>query len=397
MKKLLLSILFVALTLIGTPSSVFATGFENDPYVYLNSVDNPSTVEQIKAELTVFDVEDGDLTASIYIVSDNYTGNEDVLGDFVVVYGVTDSGGTEVTQAIIVRNVDIIAPEFVIDVPSTLRIPQYSYLPSNLPQIKAIDSFEGDITSEVTITGLDLIDTEILGTYNLIYSVSDSSGNQTSETFVVYVVDSIAPELTGPTSIIKRSNIILDGQFYLEYYSAIDDHDGIVTNRIDVVNDNYLGNASKPGTYTVVVTVADTEGNYTNQTLTIIVVDDMLPRLIIDKYYWVVDNNYKFTDDNFINTLRFQDDLPNLTYIFTTTYDNYSNSYNNLGTYQKNFSLRSSSGEEFTREVILEVVESSANIVDENPSFIESYWKQITGGIVGVVAIAVVVIGIKNG
>ncbi len=396
MKQTFFSLFLLFATLL-TASSVAAEGFENDPYVYLNNVDNPATVDDIKAELTVFDIEDGDLTDQIYVITDNYTGNEDKLGDFIIVFGATDSGGAEATVAIIVRNVDITAPTFVIEVESTLNIPQYSYLPSNLPQIKAIDSFEGDITSRIEITGLDLIDTNVLGTYSLIYTVSDSSGNSTTETFNVNVVDSISPELNGPTQIYKRSNTILDGQFFLKYFSALDDHDGIITNRIEVIEDNYIGHASDPGTYEVIVSVSDSAGNYTNHNFQIIVVKDMKPRLIIDDYYWVVDNNYLYSEDDFINTLRYIDDLPNLQYIFTTTYDNYTNNYSSLGTYQKNFFLKSSSGEEFSREIILEVVEANANLVNPEPSFIEQHGKDIAGGIAALLVGGLFLIGIFKG
>jgi len=366
---------------------LYEVGFVDSDDVYINNVDDPHSVDKIKSEITVLDLEDGDLTHEIYVVLDNYSENMDKLGDFIIVFGVTDSGGTEVTLAVTVRNVDVIAPTITVEVESTLNIPQYSILAANLPNITAVDSFEGDLTSDMTITGLDVIDTDVLGDYTLIYSVSDSSGNQTSETFTVKVVDSTNPELNGPDEIIKRSDTILDGTFYLEYFTASDDHDGVITNRLEVVTDGYMGNANKPGTYSVVVSVKDIQGNYTNHELTIKVVKDMLPRLIIDKHYWVVGNDHKYIDNEFIETLKFIDDLPNYTYIFTTTFDNYTNSYSSLDTYQKNFELLSNTGQEYEREIILEVVESGANIVDQEPGFVDSN----SGAIIAVVIILTLV------
>lgn len=379
---LLFSIAFFLAVLSG--QDVNAEFSDNDPYVFLNNVDDPYTVDEIKIELglRVLDPEDGDLTEDIYIVMDNYTDHEDVLGDWLVVYGVIDSGGNESTYAITVRNVDITEPEFVIEAESTLNIPQYSHLASNLPQIKAIDSFEGDITSEIEITGLDLIDTDVIGEYSLIYTVSDSSGNTISETFMVSVVDSTPPTLEGPDTFIKRADIILDADFFLKYYTSEDDHDGIISNRIAVVESEYLGNADEPGTYQVVLNVSDTQGNFLKKNITIKVVKSMIPRLIIDNYYFVIDDNYLMDDDDFIDTLKFIEDLSNQSYIFTTTYDNYTNFYNNTGTYQKNFNLKSSSGEEYTREIVLEVVPSGENIVEQEPSWISQNIKLI-GGIAG--------------
>lgn len=365
--------------------------FENEDYILLNNVDDPYSSEEIKDMIIASDDHDGDLTDSIYFVVDNYKNNEKFLGDHIIIFGVMDSAEQESTVAITIRNVDINTPEFIVAAESTLHIPQYSHLPSNLPGVKAIDQFEGDITSDIVITGLELIDTEALGNYTLIYQVSDSTGNETIETFVVTVVDSTAPVLDGPFEINKRADYILDGQFYLTYFSATDDHDGIISNRIEVISDEYLGNANAPGTYEIVISVADIQGNYTNHTLKIKVVKEMIPHLIIDKFYFVVPNNHLMTDDDFIETLKFISDLPNYTYIFTTTYDNYTNFYERIDTYQKGFSLISSTGNEYIREIILEVVPSDFNIVEQEPGFIENYGKYVLGGVIafGLIGLAI--------
>jgi len=395
MKKLLIvSLLFLAIALLPLGSGASAEFSETEQGVYMNNVDDPITVEALKYELNVLDDVDGDITNQIYIVLDNYTGNEDKLGYFIVVYGVTDSSGQEVTFAINIHNVDITAPEFVIQAESTLNIPQFSHLGSNLPQIKAIDSFEGDLTSDVYISGLQLIDTEVVGEYSLEYSVSDSSGNETVQIFTVYVVDSVSPILDGPTEIIKRSNYILDGQFYLTYFSATDDHDGIVSNRIEILSDEYVGNANKPGTYTVVISVSDTRGNSTNHTLQIRVVNSMIPNLIIDKFYWEVPNNKLLTDNDFVDTLQFIGDLPNYTYVFTTIFDNYSNFYETINIYQKNLSLISSTGNEYTREIVLDVVESSFNIIEQEPGFYEINSRIILGAVASLILLGLFGFGI---
>lgn len=397
-----LSLLLLSINPMGiTPPMGDIGGFSNEEiYVYLNNVDNPVSIDQIQLEIQVSDDHDGDLTSDIYVVTDNYTPNIDVLGDHLIVFGITDSGGAESTLAITVRNLDVTAPELIVDVESSLNIPQYSHLASNLPRIIAIDGFEGDITSEISITGLELIDTEVLGNHTLIYTVSDSSGNQTIEEFIVSVVDSIPPTIDGPTEIIKRKDTILDGQFYLQYFSAEDDHDSIVTNRIEVISDAYTGNANNPGRYQVIVSVADTQGNYTNHTLYIVVVNEMIPRLIIDKYYWVVESNQLVNDMEFISILQDINDLPNYTYVFTTTYDNYTNFYQSFNTYAKSFSLLSSSGEEFDRDIVLEVVAGDMNVIAEQPGIIEANSKTIiaifaTIGVLGLFAIGLIKSGKK--
>ena len=394
MKIIFIYSLLIICTLLFTIQGVHADSSEEDIYIYLNNVDDPSTVQEIQLELTAFDEIDGDVTENIYVVMDNYSDNNNVLGDFIIVYGVTDSYGSKTTIAITVRNIDITAPQFVIEALSTLHIPQYSYLPSNLPGVKAIDLFEGDISSDIIITGLDLIDTDTIGDYILEYRVSDSSGNETIESFVVNVVDSIAPTIVGPLEIIKRSNYILDGQFYLSYFSAEDDHDGIISNRIEIISDEYLGNANKAGTYEVVISVSDILGNFTNHTLKIVVKDEMIPHLIIDKYYWVVPNNHLLTDNDFIDTLQSINDLPNYTFIFTTSYDNYTNFFERIDKYQKNFDLISSTGNEYERNIILDVVDSDFNIIEQEPGFFQNYGKLMLGIGAGACLITLFFIGV---
>jgi len=396
MKKIILYSLVFACTLYTSITGVHAEGFETDSYVYLNNIDQPSTIDEIQAQLTVSDEEDGDLTDFIYIVHDNYSDNQNKLGDFVVIFGVKDSQGVETTLAITVRNVDINAPEFILEAESTLDIPQYSRLATNLPRIKAIDSYEGDLTTEISIEGLEAINTNEIGSHTLIYSVSDSSGNTQTQEFTVNVVDSTNPEIQAPNTIIKRSDTILEANFFLDYISATDDIDGIITNRIEVVSNAYLGNANKSGTYQVIVSVSDLQGNYIDHTFNIKVVDTMIPRLIIDNYYWVIGNDYQITDEDYIKTLRSIEDLPNLKYVFNTTYDNYTSVYTQLDTFQKDFILQSSSGEEFTRTIVLEVVEASSNLVEQDPSFIQSNSRIIFGGVIGVCFIALFIVGLKK-
>ena len=99
-------------------------------------------------------------------------------------------------------------------------------------------------------------------------------------------------------------------------------------------------------------------------------------------------------DDEFINTLKFIDDLPNNTFIFTTTFDNYTNSYSSLDTYQKNFELLSNTGQEYEREIILEVVESGANIVDESPSWASQHGALIVGVVAVIFLVSMFGIGV---
>lgn len=389
----LLTVLTVAITSSAT------VGASEDDYVIINDVSNPKTVEDFKSEISAFDLEDGDVTKDITVITDNYTGNERVLGEFIVVYGVSDSLGLESTIAVKIQNVDITAPEIILNNQGSLMIPQYSYLGSNLPDVVAIDLYEGDLTAVMKIFGLTNVDTDVLGDYTLTYQVSDSSGNTTSRDFTVSVIDSTRPVLTGPSTIIKRSDVILDSKFFLEYFASTDDTDGIITNRITIESNEYIGNANIPGTYNVDVVVRDSAGNKTTKTLSIIVVKDMIPQIIVDDYHWIVESSHQITDKEFLETLQFINDIPkNIEYIFNTTYDSYSSSFNVINEYQKGFSLLSASGEEFDRDITIEVVDGNEHImgetIDTGSSF--STFEKIMSSIPVILGIAAVIYFIKK-
>ncbi len=403
MKKLFLSFSFIltCMSLILIPQGLQASynvtvheqsevGFSvEDPDTYINDVDSPVSVEDLMVLISVSDDHDGDISGEIYILLDYYTENIDVLGDHLVIFGVTDSGGNETSFAITVKNVDITNPTFTVEVESTLNIPQNSILSANLPNISASDSYEGDLTPGISINGLELIDTAVLGTYTLIYSVSDTSGNQTVETFIVNVVDAEAPIINGVDEIIKRADVILESDFFLEYITASDNIDGIVSNRIEIVDNEYIGHANTPGTYEVRIKATDIQGNYAYHTFTIKVVSSMVPRLIVDNYYWVIDNTDDIQDSGFVDVLKNIGDLPNFTYVFTAVYDNYSSQNESLGVFQKSFSLTSSAGNEYERDLIIQVVEAEMNILPEviTPG-VEIPWKIIIG-----VSIFVIILG----
>lgn len=368
MKKLFTLLFAFSLFFFGTITKLSAL---EDDYVYINDVDDPATVEEIQQELNVFDSHDGNLTNEIYIVKDNYTGNEDSLGDFIVVYGVTDSGGLETTIAIIVRNVDVTAPIFRVNEESFV-IHEGDNLASNMPIVHAIDSFEGDITSYIEITGTDLVDTSVKGSYNLIYSVSDRSGNNITQTYVLNVVDGTPPVIEGVTEIVKRADYILTSNFYLNYFSASDDTDGVITSDIEVIQDNYLGNANVPGTYEVILKVSDNAGNSTTHSLLIKVTNNIKSLMIIDQYDFYVSNQSKYTEETVISELKSIGDLGNSTYVIETYRDTYTSRYDSVGTYEMNFNLLSAEGNEYLREIDFHVISSDINLVAEDPSWIES-------------------------
>lgn len=89
---------------------------ESKEYEVISSMsDAEKTIEQIKALLSAKDNVDGDLTESIEIIEDNYTGNEDKVGRYKIVFKVTDTSGNYTTCDVYVNVKDNIPPMILVE------------------------------------------------------------------------------------------------------------------------------------------------------------------------------------------------------------------------------------------------------------------------------------------
>ncbi len=388
MKKLITLIALFTLTILFAQSS-----FASENLVYFNDVENPSTVEEIQAHLTANDDLDGDLTDTITIVTDNYTGNETIIGQFDITFSVTDSNGQTTNQIVVVDNRDILPPtvEFadfdsnsnIIRVPlnATIAEIQADFLPQNF---HIIDSFEGTLTESAIvydslIDDPTAIDLTVKGDYPQIIRVSDSSGNTAELEYTLRVQDLTVPVITGPAEIIKKDEYILSSNFFLSYFEATDNLDGDLTSSISVESNEYLGNADEVGTYQVVLSVQDTDGNKVYHTLTIKVKSTMFAYLIIDQYKWIVPNDTVLTDEQFVQELKRISDLPDDNFVFTSVSDTYTANADANGSYEKVFTLASGSGSNYSRDITLSVVDPNINVIEDDPTFFENASDIATG------------------
>jgi len=130
-----------------------------------------------------------------------------------------------------------------------------SPLPLNSPQIKLNDN------------EVDEIATSQLGTYKLIYSVTDkNNGLTTTSIRTVVVRDTIPPVIYFPEdNIVKVSE--LNGSYVEKGVYAIDN-----SNEVDVTHVSSLSNV--PGKHVILYTAKDPSGNTTNAKRVITVVND---------------------------------------------------------------------------------------------------------------------------
>ena len=143
----------------------------------------------VDAGATAWDSFEGNLTASIVTVNPV---NTSALGSYTITYNVTDSQGhaaAEVTRTVNV--IDTTSPVI------TLLGANPQIIEVGSPYVElgatAADAHDGNLTAAIAINAAG-VDTTTLGTYSVVYSVADSSGNFTTANRTVQVVNA-APAL----------------------------------------------------------------------------------------------------------------------------------------------------------------------------------------------------------
>ena len=137
----------------------------------------------------------------------------------------------------------------------------------------AHDQEDGEIS--IAINGN--VDTTVVGTYEVTYTAIDETGNTTSTTRIIHVLE---PDITSPVlSLIGSSPLLLNqGDIYVEYRaSAFDERDGL----LDVSISGSV-NTNVPGTYMVDYSAQDKAGNSASVTRTVVVLDVTPPVITLN-------------------------------------------------------------------------------------------------------------------
>ena len=197
-------------------------------------------------------------------------------------YNVNDAAGNSANEVVRLINVfqDTTAPVLVLNGASVINLEQGSSYTEQ--GATASDNIDGDITSSITIGG-DTVNTSVVGTYNVVYSVSDTAGNSSQETRTVNVsADATIPVIT----LIGSSEVNINvGDVYSDAgATAQDNFDGDLTN--DIVTNNSV-DTSVAGSYTVTYNVNDAAGNSANEVVRLInVFQDTTAPVVLNEGYF---------------------------------------------------------------------------------------------------------------
>lgn len=180
--------------------------------------------------------------------------NTAATGTFSITYSAADTSGN---SAIAIRTVNVVndATPPVITISGANPAAVLVGAVYTDAGATAVDNFDGPIASTSIITTGLPINTAATGTFSVVYSVTDTSGNVATATRVVNVVtDAVAPVITingaNPASLTVGAAYIDAGA------TALDAVDGAIA-----VTSTSTVNTAAPGAYTVTYTATDAAGN----------------------------------------------------------------------------------------------------------------------------------------
>jgi len=243
---------------------------------FITSYNSALSIQEIvSSHIVAYDEIDGDVSDQITLLSDAYTGNEAIVGEYLVELSVSDNSGNESLFDLFILVKDEIAPiitganEIFISVEVKNRI-------EDIINIFIDYDDEYDSNPTLTITHDDYT-TNILaiGSYLVSIEVVDSSGNVSAKDFTIHLEDIDPPQLLSSTTIdVDVSNPTSMDQI-IESLIAIDNYDETVD--ITINTDYYTLNQYTIGIYFVDIILSDDSNNQTERTLKIQVNDSGNP------------------------------------------------------------------------------------------------------------------------
>lgn len=237
-----------------------------------------STAPDWKTYISIFDKEDGVIEVTDAMVDASEV-DMDTVGTFDVVYTVKDSANNEVTHTItltVIEAADTTPP--VLTVVNTLPVVFDQVVDGTVDlktYITAVDDVDGTIAITDAMINNDSFSLQTAGTYDVVYTVLDSSNNSSTVTITFTVNDKQGPTISG-----ARDLMLVVGATWNPFAGvyAVDNVDGSIT--LTTANAtglaaflNESGLVTTAGEFPVVYTVKDAANNESEKTINVKVVD----------------------------------------------------------------------------------------------------------------------------
>ena len=200
---------------------------------------------------------------AVAVVSSNAPGSFFPVGTTTVTYTATDAAGNTSTCSFTVTVNDTLAPV----VPVLATVSDACYLTVTAPT--TTDNCAGTVTGTTTAP----LTYNAQGTYSITWSFADGSGNTSTATQTVIVLDNSAPTITAPATVTATANAACTATGVVLGTPATSDNCAVA----NVTNDAPA--AFSLGTTVVTWTVTDAAGNTSTATQNVTITDNTPPSI----------------------------------------------------------------------------------------------------------------------
>lgn len=365
----------------GSLIDITAPYFQNAGTV-ISYVDTPISINEIKSALNAYDAIDGDVSAAITLVSDNYTPNASTLGEYDATFAVSDSSGNETEIVIQIVVVDAVKPVFSPQETIKAVYPS-AYSPEAIRMmLSASDNYDGDISMDIELVSDEYTPNKNqIGVYEMVFGVEDSSGNWTETTINVEVVDETAPIITGTDSISVGYDYLIVPTIVKQGLSVIDDYDGDLSDSLSLVFDDYTENSGTLGNHQMRFSVTDSSGNESTKTVTITVIDEIGPLVYFDMAVIQVYNDMVLSLGDVAVLLKATGELSTVEkYRFYVNYDSYTGHASIPGIYHLLLNIEPESQPAYEKNFEIRVINRTAKLIIDNPKpgiVDDSFWAKL--------------------
>lgn len=348
---------------------------------FVTNIDNLISIDDILSRIEAIDAEDGNITHLIQIDSANSTYNSNIstLGTYMLKLYVIDSANNRADLTVHVLVKDIAEPVIIGTKTYTQSYTSKKDVGTILAALSATDNYDPSVTVKVKTDNYTANYNKV-GSYEIIFNATDTSGNEALYTVTVNVVDDVKPVFTGPNTIVKGQTETL---LLADILSQVSVNDAVDKNVSFIVkNDAYTGNGNKVGDWTILLEATDSSGNTATHTITIQVKDNIPPVFYVDNFFIHVDDIVTLTRQDIIDLLTATGQIQvNATTTFSFPLNEYEGNESTPGIY--GLMVQTTSVDGTTKQVSLaiqvnETDEDPGNIIVEpKKGFFESIWSGI--------------------
>ena len=202
-----------------------------------------------------------------------------------------------------------------------------------------------------TVTSSGTVDTNTVGSYTITYSATDASGNTSTATRTVNVVDTTAPVVT----ILGNDPVTVEaGESYTEAGATANDVSGTVS----VVTTGTV-DTNTVGTYTITYSATDASGNTGTATRTVNVVDTT-PPFLPPADTVIVELGGTYVEPGYTPT-----DVSPITIVITDNIDT-----NTVGSYLVTYTVTDIAGNVAVKTRTVDVVDTTAPVITSSDIFV---------------------------